>query len=133
MRLADVHPGLTLLDARDPARFRGDVEPLDPRAGHIPGARNHPWHHNLAPDGRFLAPDALRRALVDSLAHTLADTTGALPDAATVHYCGSGVSACVNVFAQVVAGLPLPRLYCGSFSEWCRDANRRVMIGDAPG
>jgi thiosulfate/3-mercaptopyruvate sulfurtransferase len=115
--LAEV-PALStsLVDARDAARYRGEVEPIDPRAGHIPGARNHPFKRNLAASGEFLSPAALREVFAESL--------GTLPDATTVHYCGSGVSACHNVLAQLHAGLPEPRLYAGSWSEWCRDATR---------
>ena len=115
--LAEV-PALStsLVDARDAARYRGEVEPIDPRAGHIPGAGNHPFKRNLAASGEFLAPAALREVFAESL--------GTLPDATTVHYCGSGVSACHNVLAQLHAGLPEPRLYAGSWSEWCRDATR---------
>jgi thiosulfate/3-mercaptopyruvate sulfurtransferase len=111
-----------LVDARDPARYRGEVEPIDARAGHIPGARNHPFARNLGPDGRFLAPAALRDAFKGSL--------GTLPGNTTVHYCGSGVSACHNVLAQVHAGLPEPRLYVGSWSEWSRDPQRPAATGD---
>jgi thiosulfate/3-mercaptopyruvate sulfurtransferase len=111
-----------LVDARDAARFRGEVEPIDKRAGHIPGARNHAFPRNLAADGRFLAPARLRDAFTDSL--------GTLPDCTTVHYCGSGVSACHNVLAQVHAGLPEPRLYCGSWSEWSRDPQRAAATGE---
>jgi thiosulfate/3-mercaptopyruvate sulfurtransferase len=110
-----------LVDARDPARFRGEVEPLDTRAGHIPGALNHPFARNLDASGRFLPPAALRDAFKDSL--------GTLPDGTTVHYCGSGVSACHNVLAQLRAGLPEPRLYVGSWSEWCRDPRRPAATG----
>jgi thiosulfate/3-mercaptopyruvate sulfurtransferase len=121
--LAEVETAEVLVDARAPARYRGESEPLDPYPGHIPGARNHYWQDNLAADGRFLDPRALERQLVTSLA--------ILPDAATVHYCGSGVSACHNVLAQVHAGLPEPRLYCGSWSEWCLDNRRpRALGGD---
>ncbi len=119
--LADIKPSMTLLDARDPVRFRGEQEPIDPIPGHIPGARNHFWRQNLGPDGTFRAPTALREAFISSL--------GTLPDADTVHYCGSGVSACHNVLAQVYAGLPEPRIYCGSWSEWCRDSTRPIAMG----
>lgn len=108
--------GEVLVDARDAARYRGEVEPIDPCAGHIPGARNHSFKLNLSADGYFLPIAALREAFSVSL--------GKLPDASTVHYCGSGVSACHNVLAQVHAGLPEPRLYAGSWSEWCRDPRR---------
>jgi thiosulfate/3-mercaptopyruvate sulfurtransferase len=92
-----------LLDARAPERFRGEHEPIDPVAGHIPGARNVPFTE-LSPDGRFLAREELRQRL---------DTGG---DA--VAYCGSGVSACNLVLAAEAAGLARPRLYPGSWSEW---------------
>lgn len=121
--LDEVGAANALLDAREPARFRGEVEPIDPVAGHIPGARNHCWRDNLGADGRFLAPAELRARLAHALGRSADDTT--------VHYCGSGVSACHNVLAQVVAGWPEPRLYCGSWSEWCRDPSRQVMMGDA--
>ena len=119
--LDELEPQMTLLDARDPVRFRGESEPIDPRAGHIPGAHNHFWQLNLAEDGRFRSSVELRKAFAASL--------GTLPDGATVHYCGSGVSACHNVLAQVLAGLPEPRLYCGSWSEWCREPTRPVALG----
>lgn len=111
-----------LVDARDPARYRGELEPIDRRAGHIPGARNHCFRKNLDARGHFLPPALLKEAFVGSL--------GTLPDATTVHYCGSGVSACHNALAQVHAGLPEPRLYCGSWSEWSRDARRPAATGD---
>lgn len=111
-----------LVDARDPARYRGEHEPIDRCAGHIPGARNHHFGRNLDADGRFLPPARLGEAFAGSL--------GTLPSAMTVHYCGSGVSACHNVLAQVHAGLPEPRLYCGSWSEWSSDAQRPVATGD---
>ena len=110
-----------LVDARAAPRYRGEVEPLDKHPGHIPGAHNHCWQGNLSDDGRLAAPELLSRRWQDSL--------GSLPSAATVHYCGSGVSACHNVLAQVAAGLPEPRLYCGSWSEWCRDSGRPRAIG----
>ena len=113
-----------LVDARDPARYRGEVEPIDPRAGHIPGARNHFFRNNLAQDGCFLAADALRAGFQSSL--------GRQPDGDTVHSCGSGVSACHNILAQVVAGLPEPRLYVGSWSEWSRDPARPAATGAEP-
>lgn len=109
-----------LIDAREPARFRGEVEPIDPVAGHIPGAHNLCWRDNLGADGCFHSASALRERFERVL--------GTLPDGAATHYCGSGVSACHNVLAQVAAGLPEPRLYCGSWSEWCR-----VMIDTGPG
>lgn len=109
---------VALLDARAPERYRGDVEPLDPVAGHIPGALNRPFSANLGPDGRFLPPEALRAAF-QGLA-------GARP---VVHQCGSGVTACHNLLAMAVAGLPGGALYAGSWSEWCRDPARPVVQG----
>ena len=117
----EVSPALSLLDARAAPRYRGEQEPIDPHPGHIPGARNHCWQANLDADGRF-APAA-------ELARRLAADLGATPNAHTVHYCGSGVSACHNVLAQVAAGLPEPRLYVGSWSEWCRDPGRPRALG----
>ena len=121
----DIASARNLVDAREPARYRGEHEPIDSKAGHIPGAANHCWQLNIGADGRFLDNASLRRKLSASL--------GILPDAATVHYCGSGVSACHNILAQVLAGLPEPRLYCGSWSEWCRDGGREVAIGGESG
>ncbi len=111
-----------LIDARDPKRYRGEVEPLDPRAGHIPGAKNHFFRDNLDGDGFFRAPAELKQAFQGSL--------GTLPGYESVHYCGSGVSACHNVLAQMHAGLDEPRLYCGSWSEWCADPDRPAAVGD---
>ena len=113
-----------LLDARDPARFRGEVEPIDARAGHIPGARNAPFRALLAPDGRLLPRDALRAQLDTALA-------GRAP-ADAVAYCGSGVTASLLVAALEEAGLPGARLYPGSWSEWIRDPQRPVATGDGP-
>lgn len=110
-----------LIDARAAPRYRGEVEPLDKYPGHIPGAWNHCWQGNLGADGRMATPEVLTRQWQHSL--------GSLPDETSVHYCGSGVSACHNVLAQVAAGLPEPRLYCGSWSEWCRDSGRPRAIG----
>ena len=111
-----------LIDARDPQRYRGEIEPLDPRAGHIPGARNHFFKDNLDSEGFFLTPPALKQAFTTTL--------GKLPDSTAVHYCGSGVSACHNILAQTHAGLDQPRLYCGSWSEWCADPERPIAVGE---
>lgn len=119
-------PGVTasasarLVDARAPERFRGDVEPLDPVAGHIPGAANHFFGQNLA-DGRFRSPDDLRAGFEASL--------GAVAGEAIVCYCGSGVTACHNILALEHAGLKGARLYPGSWSEWCADPSRGVEKG----
>ncbi len=115
-------PDLTLLDARALPRFRGEVEPLDPVAGHIPGARCASFTDNLGPDGRFLSPEALRQRFSDLLAGR--------PASELVAYCGSGVTACHNLFALGLAGYPLAPLYAGSWSEWITDPNRPVATGD---
>ena len=109
-----------LFDARAPERFRGEVEPIDPVAGHIPGAVNLPFAANLR-DGRFLAPAELR----ERFARALGDTA---PQDAIV-YCGSGVTACHDLLAFARAGLPIPRLYAGSWSEWITDPARPVERG----
>jgi thiosulfate/3-mercaptopyruvate sulfurtransferase len=109
---------VTLIDARAPERYRGDVEPLDPVAGHIPGALNRPFSANLAADGRFQSPETLRAVFAPLL--------GA---GEVVHQCGSGVTACHNLLAMEVAGLPAGALYAGSWSEWCRDGRRPVARG----
>jgi thiosulfate/3-mercaptopyruvate sulfurtransferase len=112
---------LTLVDARAPERYRGEVEPLDPVAGHIPGAVNRPFAENVNPDGTFKPADVLR--------HEFAALLGTTPLDRIVHYCGSGVSACHNLLAMEVAGLPGTRLFPGSWSEWCADPTRPVAKG----
>jgi thiosulfate/3-mercaptopyruvate sulfurtransferase len=99
---------LTLVDARAPERYAGASEPIDPVAGHIPGAANAPFAE-LAPGGRYLPPAELRERL---------EQAGASETGELVAYCGSGVSACTLVLAAELAGLPA-RLYPGSWSEWC--------------
>ena len=116
------NPDLTLLDARALPRFRGEVEPLDPVAGHIPGAQCAVFTDNLDGDGRFLAPTALRERF-DKL-------RGERPLENLVAYCGSGVTACHNLFAMSLAGYPLAPLYAGSWSEWITDPTRPVATGD---
>jgi len=112
---------LMVVDARAPERFRGDVEPLDPVAGHIPGAVNRPFGRNLGPEGTFKPAATLRAefaALLDGRAPS-----------AVVNQCGSGVTACHNALAMEIAGLPGARLYPGSWSEWCADPSRPVARG----
>ena len=109
---------LTLLDARALPRFLGEAEPIDPVAGHIPGAHCLPFTENLDADGRFLPPEQLRSRFERKLAGTSPDTL--------VAYCGSGVTACHNLFALCLAGYPLARLYPGSWSEWITDPLRPV-------
>ena len=112
-----VHEGTArLIDARAPERYRGDVEPLDAVAGHIPGAVNHFFKHNLDDRHRFLDPAALKSRLSAALA-------GAPPEQ-SIAYCGSGVTACHNLLALEIAGLHGAKLYGGSWSEWSADPER---------
>jgi thiosulfate/3-mercaptopyruvate sulfurtransferase len=101
----------TIIDARGAPRYRGEVEPLDPVAGHIPGALNRPFNTNLNADGFFKSADELRAEFAALLGDAKPDTV--------VHHCGSGVSAVPNVLAMEVAGLGRTVLYAGSWSEWC--------------
>jgi thiosulfate/3-mercaptopyruvate sulfurtransferase len=110
-------PAWRVLDARAPERFRGAVEPIDAVAGHVPGARNHPFLWNVA-GGRFAAVDELRARLDASQA--------GVPDAQTIAMCGSGVTACHLLLAMQVAGKSGARLYPGSWSEWIRDPTRPI-------
>jgi thiosulfate/3-mercaptopyruvate sulfurtransferase len=114
-RLLGRHP---LIDARAPERFRGEVEPLDAQAGHIPGARNRYFKDNLEQDGRFKSAQQLRAEFMPLLA-------GA-PPAQVVHQCGSGVTACHNLLAMEHAGLVGSALYPGSWSEWSADPRRPI-------
>ncbi|TFY96853.1 sulfurtransferase [Ramlibacter rhizophilus] len=111
-------PEQTVLDARGAARYRGEVEPIDPVAGHIPGALNRPFSDNLGPDGRFKSPAQLREEFEALL--------GSRDSATVVHQCGSGVSAVSNLLAMEHAGLGRTALYAGSWSEWCSDPARPV-------
>jgi thiosulfate/3-mercaptopyruvate sulfurtransferase len=111
--------GQLVIDARAPERYRGEVEPLDAQAGHIPGALNRFFKDNLAADGRFLSAPALREVF---------SGFGAAPTA-LVHQCGSGVTACHNLLAMAVAGLDGASLYPGSWSEWSADPARPVARG----
>lgn len=118
---ADIDPDIQILiDARAPERFRGEVEPLDPVAGHIPGARCQPHSENLDNNGCF-RPAAELKARFADLQHSLL---------APVCYCGSGVTACHNILAITHAGLQMPYLYAGSWSEWITDPARPVATGD---
>jgi thiosulfate/3-mercaptopyruvate sulfurtransferase len=113
---------LRILDVRAPERYRGETEPIDPVAGHIPTAHNLPAGGSLGPDGRFLAPDRLAERFA---AH--ADAAGS-----TVVQCGSGINACHTAFAMRLAGLPDPLLYPGSYSDWSR-SGMDVATGPEPG
>jgi thiosulfate/3-mercaptopyruvate sulfurtransferase len=110
-----------LIDARGADRFAGENETIDPVAGHIPGAHNHPYTGNLDAHGQFRSADELRRAWTASLRGR--------PPAAVVAMCGSGVTACHNLLALEVAGLRGAQLYAGSWSEWIRDPARAVARG----
>lgn len=116
-----------LLDARAPQRYLGETEPVDPRAGHIPGARNAPTTGHVGPDGRWLPPATLA-ARFAAIGATAATPVGA--------YCGSGVSAASVVLALELAGVTDPRrpaaLYAGSWSHWCTDPDRPVATGQEP-
>ncbi|QBJ77662.1 MULTISPECIES: sulfurtransferase [Aquitalea] len=107
-----------VVDARSPERFRGEGETMDPVGGHIPGARNRFFQHNLDGNGRFKDPATLRSEWEAVLA-------GISPEE-IVHQCGSGVTACHNLLAMEHAGLTGSRLYPGSWSEWCSDPERPV-------
>jgi thiosulfate/3-mercaptopyruvate sulfurtransferase len=121
--MADLGRGhYRVIDARTAERFRGEVEPIDTVAGHIPGAVNLPLAGNLGPDGRFLPPARLRERF-------LAKIEGIEPRQ-VVHSCGSGVNACHNLLAMEIAGLTGSRLYAGSWSEWIRSPERPVATGD---
>jgi len=111
-------PGMRLVDARSPDRYRGENETIDPVGGHIPGAVNRFFRDNLRADGRYKPAAELR-------AEWLAVLAGALPEQ-VIHQCGSGVSACHNMLAMEIAGLPGSRLYAGSWSEWCVDPGRPI-------
>lgn len=111
---------ITLVDAREPERFRGEVEPMDTVAGHVPGAINVPFKGNLDAKGRYREAEELRERFA-AVANS--------PESA-VYMCGSGVTACVNLLATEHAGLGGGKLYAGSWSEWIRDPKRGVATGD---
>lgn len=111
-------PIFTVLDARAAERYRGDVEPMDPVAGHIPDALNRSHLNNLGEQGRFKPADQLRQEFQDLL--------GAISAEMVVHQCGSGITACHNLFAMELAGLSGSSIYPGSWSEWVSDASRPV-------
>ena len=104
-------PEQTIIDARAGARFRGETEPLDPVAGHIPGALNRPYTDNFSADGRFKSPELLRAEWSQVL--------GGRAPRSVVHHCGSGVTAVPNLMAMEMAGFGTTALYAGSWSEWC--------------
>jgi thiosulfate/3-mercaptopyruvate sulfurtransferase len=110
------------IDARGAERFSGRVEPLDSKGGHIPGALNRPFQSNLADDGCFKKPDALRAEFSELIGDLNAENI--------VHSCGSGVTACHNLFAMELALLQDSRLYPGSWSEWIREPGRPIETGN---
>lgn len=128
LNAAQVRDGLAakriqLIDARTPERYRGEQEPIDPVAGHVPGALNWPFQFNLNRKGLFLTADELRRQFDQLL--------GDNPSTQTVHMCGSGVTACHNLLAMEHAGLSGSKLYAGSWSDWITNKNRWVETVDS--
>ncbi len=117
-------PAYRLFDVRAPERYRGEVEPIDPVAGHIPGARNAPYTDNLSPQGTFRSPEELRKHYQALL--------GEIPAERVVFYCGSGVTSIHSLLAMELAGLKGARFYPGSWSEWIADRSRPVATGDEP-
>jgi thiosulfate/3-mercaptopyruvate sulfurtransferase len=109
-----------LIDSRAPERYRGEVEPLDPVAGHIPGAINRDWTDSLGPDGRFKPAEVQRERFAGAEGKDL------------IVYCGSGVSATANLLALEVAGIKNAKLYAGSWSDWVSDPRRPVVKGGQP-
>jgi thiosulfate/3-mercaptopyruvate sulfurtransferase len=127
-RLADIDEmsggDVVVVDARDPERYRGEVEPVDARPGHVPGAVNLPFRQHLAPDGTFLPVAQLRR---------LAAEAGVTDAGRAVVYCGSGVTACQPLLVFEHAGLGVGRLYAGSWSQYSHAWDRPAATGDEPG
>jgi thiosulfate/3-mercaptopyruvate sulfurtransferase len=122
--MAALRSGALLVDARAGPRYRGEQEPIDAKAGHVPGARNRPFSANLTPEGRFRPAVELRAELTELLAGRRADELIAM--------CGSGVTACHLLLALDVAGIAGGRLYAGSWSEWIRDPARPIKTGAEP-
>lgn len=116
--------GWKIIDARAPKRYSGEEEPIDPVAGHIPGAVNRFHGLNLTPEGIFLPPETLREEFMKILEGTSADHT--------IVYCGSGVTSCHHLLAMSIAGLGIGKLYTGSWSEWIRDPKRPIRKGFEP-
>ena len=126
LQASEVLEGLTgnaqhIVDARGAPRFRGEVDPIDPVAGHIPGALNRPFTLNIGSDGRFKPAEVLRAEFEQLL--------GQRDAAGVVHHCGSGVSAVPNIIAMEIAGMGRSALFAGSWSEWCSDPARPVAQG----
>lgn len=113
-------PELIYIDSRSAERYRGENEPIDPVAGHIPNAISAPWAENLGPDGLFLDKKALAERFVNLLENQ--------PRGNPIFYCGSGVTACHNLLAMHHLGITSPKLFPGSWSEWIVDENREVVV-----
>jgi thiosulfate/3-mercaptopyruvate sulfurtransferase len=123
--LVEAGPGATTLpvvDARDERRFRGELEPIDPVAGHVPGAVNLPFVRLIGDDGRFRSGEDIRALFIEALGGAPADEWAVM--------CGSGVTACHLVLGAELAGLKRPRVYIGSWSEWLRDPARAIATGE---
>ena len=118
---AAASPEWCVVDVRAPGRYCGEEEPIDPVAGHIPGARNRFWQEALTPDGHLRDAAALRREFEALL--------GPVPPERCVFYCGSGVTSAFLVFLMEHAGLPGARIFPGSWSEWCSDPSRPIATG----
>jgi thiosulfate/3-mercaptopyruvate sulfurtransferase len=115
-------PNYLLVDSRAPERYQGEIEPIDPVAGRIPGAINYFWLNNLDPNGHFVAKDVLRGRFKTLF--------GELPAKQVTFYCGSGVTAAHNVLAMYHAGKGMARLYAGSWSHWIADPERPIARGE---
>lgn len=113
-------PANVVVDARPRERFSGAPDPLDPRSGHVPGARSLPCREHVGPDGRLLPPDVLRSRFAEA---------GVVPGAPVVAYCGSGVTACHGLLVMEHLGLGTGRLYPGSWSQYASDPERAVELG----
>jgi thiosulfate/3-mercaptopyruvate sulfurtransferase len=111
----------TLIDARATVRYTGKEEPIDPRAGHIPSAKNAPWSEGVDSDGKWLSPEQQRARFLNVMGDE---------NEPAIHYCGSGVTACNNVFAMEIAGVTGTRLYPGSWSQWCNKRHHAIATGD---
>jgi len=116
-----LNPEYCLIDARSPERYRGEIETIDPIAGHIPGAVNRFHGDNLSPQGHFLSPEEIKNQFEKLL--------NGVPPERTIVYCGSGVTSCHHLLAMEYAGMPGARLYAGSWSEWIRDKNHPLAKG----
>lgn len=114
-------PDYKIIDARAPERHRGEFEPLDPVAGHIPGSVNRFHEKNLAHSGKLKSAEILRKEFTDLIGNT--------PTHQVIVYCGSGVTSCHHLLAMEYAGIQGAKLYAGSWSEWIRDLNRPIEVG----